>query len=164
MASFCSDKLASPRGASCPLCSPGSHFFRSAAWFALPLAALTESSGLPVRFCRTVTSPSTISSSTRSLRIAWVRPMSFVADSLLQISGNQLSCLRLARTSSGMRPCQAQGRFPNKHDRYGKTVISVISVINRNQLAVHHLCGAIWLLSQACETSPSIMIWSLPVR
>src|SRR5258708_38557072 len=71
MASFFSDKLASPRGASCPLFSPGSHFFLSTACFALPLAALTGSSGLPVRFCMTFASSSTMSSSTSSLRIAW---------------------------------------------------------------------------------------------
>jgi hypothetical protein len=71
MASFFSDKLASPRGASCPLFSPGSPFFRSAACFVLPLAALAGSAGLPVRFGMTFASPSTISSSTSSLRIAW---------------------------------------------------------------------------------------------
>src|SRR5579875_1054979 len=72
MASFFSDKLASPRGASCPLFSSGSHSFLSAACFALPLARLAGSSGLAVRFRMTFASPSPFSSSTSSLRIAWV--------------------------------------------------------------------------------------------
>src|SRR5579875_482520 len=71
MASFFSDKLASPRGASCPLFSSGSHSFLSAACFALPLARLAGSSGLAVRFRMTFASPSPFSSSTSSLRIAW---------------------------------------------------------------------------------------------
>jgi hypothetical protein len=71
MMSFCSGKLTSPREASCPLFLPDAHFFLSAACFALPFADLTVSEGLPVRFCLTFASPSTISSSTSSLRIAW---------------------------------------------------------------------------------------------
>src|SRR5579875_1038134 len=74
MASFFSDKLASPRGASCPLFSSGSHSFLSAACFALPLARLAGSSGLAVRFRMTFASPSPFSSSTSSLRIAWAYP------------------------------------------------------------------------------------------
>ena len=72
-------------GASCPLFPAGSRFFLSAACFALPLPALAGSDGLPVRFCMTFAYRSTISSSTRSLRIAWDlrQPASLCAISLL---------------------------------------------------------------------------------
>ena len=95
MASFCSDKLSSPRGASCPLCSSGSHFFLSAAYFALPLAALAGSSGLPVRFRMTFASPSTISSSTSSLRIAWVIAVDASVGFQEQLSIKELSIYAL---------------------------------------------------------------------
>ena len=72
MDSLFSDKLACPSGAIWPLFPASSHFFLSSALFALHPVVLAVSDELSVRFCMTFAHKSTISSSTSSLRIAWV--------------------------------------------------------------------------------------------
>jgi hypothetical protein len=79
MDSLFSDKLASPSGAIWLLFLASSHFFLSSALFALHPVVLAVSDELSVRFCMTFAHESTISSSTSSLRIAWVGPSAFTS-------------------------------------------------------------------------------------